>query len=93
MGVCPDLHADIAVLIQTYESSREAQGDMQQVLARAARARIAQEQAAALSETLESDLDSVIKLEVQPRLHVFILYQCFWQKSQILVLIFFFQKS
>ena len=42
--MCPDIAAQIAILISAYESSREAQGEMVNALARAARAKIAQEQ-------------------------------------------------
>ena len=62
--MCPDIDEQIALMIESYESSRGAQGDIQQALASAARARIAMEKANSLSEILGGALDNKIKLEV-----------------------------
>ena len=64
MGVCPDIGTQISVMMSAYESSRAVEGDIHQALARAARARIAEEQALSLSQTLGSDLDTKVKQQV-----------------------------
>ena len=44
MGTCPDIKTNIAILISAYEASRESQIEIADALARAARARIAEDQ-------------------------------------------------
>ena len=65
MGTCPEILPQIALLISSYESSRSVQDDIQQALGNAARERIAMQKADSLSETLGSNLDEMIKLEVR----------------------------
>ena len=65
MGTCPEILPQIALLISSYESSRSVQDDIQQALGNAARERLAQLKAKSLSETLGSDLDEIVKQEVQ----------------------------